>query len=219
MSLSVSPHEIVALMGPNGCGKTTLLNIVAGDLAPDSGRIELNGMDLLRLPTYRRCWKIGRVHQESYKALAAELTVGEVLTISSKRGVHLSLGFPNGNDAIALLRHLSVTLAEFLAERSRLMAETLSGGQRQLLALAVAVLGTPQVLLLDEHRASLDEEYTVVADELLRKYILAYPSAAVVATHDHEWTRAQNARIAAFVDGRIDTTRESAVAGGCDVHL
>ncbi len=197
-------------MGPNGCGKTTLLNLIAGDLRPDSGSIVLDKQDLLQLPPHRRSRVIGRVHQESYKALAAELTVGEVVAIAHQRTHILSFGLPASRLAINAVARLSAAVEDFLIETKRLTAETLSGGQRQLLALAVAVLGAPKLLLLDEHRASLDEQHKTIADELIQKFLDTHCAAAAVATHDKEWAAVHASRIVQFEDGRLGLPRRPA---------
>lgn len=202
-SLSVMRRDIVALIGPNGCGKSTLLNLIAGDIQPDSGTIELNGRDLLTWPTYRRCRLIGRVHQDSYKAIAGDLSVGEILAIAGRRGRSLSLGFPNSKAALAVLQDISPGVARFVAERERFLAAGLSGGQRQLLALAIAVLGSPYVLLLDEHTTSLDEQYRLLADELVQQFVRRFERSAVVAVHDYDWVLATCSVVADMREGRI----------------
>lgn len=187
VSFSIAPHQMVALMGPNGCGKTTLLNIIAGDLQADSGTVRLEGRQILELSTNRRAQFIGRVHQDSYKALASELTVGELVAVANRRRHGLSLRLPQARAAISFIETMSQAVAAFVAEREQMTAEHLSGGQRQLLSLVVATLGEPTILLLDEHRASLDEQYKSIADDLLGQFLQMRPSAAIVATHDEEW--------------------------------
>jgi putative ABC transport system ATP-binding protein len=82
-------------------------------------------------------------------------------------------------------------------------ARNLSGGQRQLLALAVAVLGTPQLLLLDEHRASLDEDFKSLADEIVHGLVQRFHTIVLAATHDREWARLNAASLAEMANGQI----------------
>lgn len=198
MSFDIAVHTIMAVMGPNGCGKTTLLNLVAGSLEPDSGSIGLNDTDISQFPAGRRSRFIGRVHQESYKALAADLTVAEMLSIADKRQERLSLSFPNAGLALGVLGDYCSSVADFMRDKANVPAHILSGGQRQLLALALAVLGRPKVLLLDEHLSSLDQSFEDVANDLLATYIEVEDSCALAVTHDSNWVRLHCVRMARF---------------------
>lgn len=203
VSFNLGPNQMMALVGPNGCGKTTLLNIIAGDLQADSGAVRLDGANLLSFPAHRRARIIGRVHQESYKSMASELTVGEVLAIARQRGHRLSCAFPHCSEAIGEIGLLSPPIADFLASKASLPTEVLSGGERQLLALAVAVLGNPVLMLLDEHKASLDATHDAVVDELLTRFIRTRRCAAIAATHNSEWVNSVCTCVGRFESGAV----------------
>jgi len=203
LSLCLDRGEILALMGPNGCGKTTLLNIIAGDLMADEGTVRIGGVILSKWPPYRRARLLGRVHQESYKALASELTVREILAIARKRQETLCARFPEPASALATIRSFSEGAASFLTSRLDVQSSALSGGQRQLLALASAVLGGPRLLILDEHKASLDAEFTRMADELVLGLVSGAVASAIVVTHDRQWVRSAASCAALFEDGRV----------------
>lgn len=200
-SLDIAIKNIVALMGPNGCGKSTLLNIISGNIVPDNGEIILNGNNITALPAFKRAQIIGRVHQESYKSLASLLTVSEILSISMRRGKNLLLSFASSETTIQKIGEYSAELAMFLSTREDVPTRVLSGGQRQLLALAIAVLGTPKLLLLDEHMASLDEQYKGIADKLLETYINKNDASVIVVTHDYRWATSMSNAIATYEMG------------------
>ena len=138
-SLSVSPGEIVSIIGRNGVGKTTLLKAIIGLLRVSSGAIRLDGQDVTGLPAHERA-RHGLGYVPQGRMIFAGLTVEENLLI----GADLSP---------ALGRALvDEVLTEFprLGERYRQRGDTLSGGEQQMLALGRALAGGPKVLLLDE---------------------------------------------------------------------
>jgi len=139
---------VVALFGRSGCGKTTLVNIIGGLLAPDSGRIEVGGEVLLDTATGRNVASedrgVGYVFQDA--RLFPHLSVADNLDYGLRRTRGRSRGIAR-DDVIALL-----ALRELLARRPH----TLSGGERQRVALGRALLAQPRLLLLDEPLASLD---------------------------------------------------------------
>ena len=203
VSLTLSVGDTMALMGPNGCGKTTLLRIISGELVPTAGKIYLAGKDSTNMPAHERARFIGRVHQESYKSLASELTVEETLALATRRNTSLSFGLPSAHDALKTIRSFSEKAAAFVEPRKKLATRTLSGGQRQLLAIITAILGQPRVLLLDEHQASLDEEVKTTADALIQSIVSAGHAAAMAATHNLEWVNRECSKIAFFEHGNV----------------
>ncbi|HMO03752.1 MAG TPA: ATP-binding cassette domain-containing protein [Kiritimatiellia bacterium] len=213
VSMAISHGDTVALMGQNGCGKTTLLRIIAGELAPTSGKVYLGGKDASSMPAYKRARFIGRVHQESYKSLASDLTVEETLALAARRNDHLLFGFPKTQDVVETVCRFSERAADFVGPRMRLVSRTLSGGQRQLLAIITSILGQPRVLLLDEHLASLDSQYRNVAAEMLASHVRQQQGAALAVTHDLDWVADVRAISLRFADGTliagyVDSTNE-----------
>jgi putative tryptophan/tyrosine transport system ATP-binding protein len=203
VKFSVQAHDIMALMGPNGSGKTTLLNLIGGELSPDAGTVTLDGEDILAMKPHRRYRRIGRVHQESYKGLATDLTVSELLVIGEKRGQRLALRRVSPANTIETVRAFSPGISAFLTANLNQPARLMSGGQRQLLCLALAVLGRPKLLLLDEHLASLDEQYCGLADSLLLSFVRSEECAALAVTHGRAWAERQGASIWELQAGRL----------------
>jgi energy-coupling factor transporter ATP-binding protein EcfA2 len=109
----------------------------------------------------------------------------------------------NGSPPLVAIRRMSAVVANFLLERERNTADALSGGQRQLLALAVALLGGPKVILLDEHRASLDEVHRAMADDLLTSAVRLDGICVIAATHDSAWVRSTSTSVATFENGSL----------------
>ena len=166
VDLTLEAAAFVVVFGPNGSGKSTLLSAVAGDFVPDRGSIRVGGIDVTHRPVHDRARTIGRVSQEPSFGTAPRLTVAENLALAGQRAA------PRRGLRAALSARTRRQLADRVAElrmglEDRLdtpMAQ-LSGGQRQALALLMATLVRPEVLLLDEHMAALDPRS---AEQVLR---------------------------------------------------
>lgn len=141
VELSVDEGSVTAVLGANGAGKTTLLRTISGLLRPRAGRVELDGKDLTRLPV-EDIVRLGVAHVPQSGGVITELTVEE----------NLRLGGLWRRDRGALARRVAEMYELFppLAERRARTAATLSGGERQMLALARALTGAPRLLLVDE---------------------------------------------------------------------
>ncbi|MGH9053416.1 MAG: ABC transporter ATP-binding protein [Acidimicrobiia bacterium] len=140
VSLEVERGSVVAVLGRNGAGKSSLLRAVAGLVRPAAGRVSWNGHDLTRLPADRRA-RLGMVMIPEGRRIFPGLTVRENLLLG---------GFGLGREEVEGALGRVLELFPFLAERSRSPAGQLSGGQQQILALGRVLMVDPQMLLLDE---------------------------------------------------------------------
>jgi branched-chain amino acid transport system ATP-binding protein len=141
ISMTIERGELVTLIGSNGAGKTTILNLICGLLAPVRGTIQFEGIDSTRLPAYRHA-AMGLLHVPEGRQIFARMTVEE----------NLRLGGYLVRDSREYRRRVErvMTLFPLLAERRRQGAGSLSGGEQQMLAIARALIGEPKLLLLDE---------------------------------------------------------------------
>ncbi|MGO4675908.1 ABC transporter ATP-binding protein [Bosea sp. 2YAB26] len=156
-SLRVAPGEIVSIIGPNGAGKSTLLKTVAGLVAARKGQISLNGADITAANALGRARAgIGFVPQE--RNVFGAMTVAENLEIS---------GFQDSGGVRTRSEEMYQRYP-MLAEKRRALARTLSGGQRQILAMAMGLMNAPSLLLLDEPTAGLSPK---AADELFEAIV------------------------------------------------
>jgi putative ABC transport system ATP-binding protein len=153
VSLDVRQGEFVMILGSNGAGKSTLMNAIAGVHAPDRGTIELAGTDIGRLPDHRRARRIGRVFQDPMAGTAGSLTILENLVLAERRAGRRRFRVPH---RIEHHRELLAQLGMGLEDRLTARVDTLSGGQRQALAVLMAMQAEPALLMLDEHTAALD---------------------------------------------------------------
>jgi branched-chain amino acid transport system ATP-binding protein len=141
VNLEVAPGEVVALLGANGAGKSTILRTISGLLRPRAGAIRLGGRPIHRLPP-ARIVKLGIAHSPEGRRVFGSLTVAE----------NLRLGATSRTDRtrVAEDRERMYALFPILRERMHQIAGTLSGGEQQMLALARALMAGPRLLLLDE---------------------------------------------------------------------
>jgi putative ABC transport system ATP-binding protein len=170
ISLALAPGDFAVVIGGNGAGKSTLLNALAGEVRVDSGTIRLDGHDVTGDPTHRRAGLIARVFQDPQVGTAGTMTIEENLSVAARRGQGNALRF--GLTA-AIRQRFRDCLAGFglgLEDRLGDKVALLSGGQRQSLALAMAIIRTPRLLLLDEHCAALDPK---TADLVMRATVQA----------------------------------------------
>ena len=191
VSLTIRENEFFALLGPSGCGKTTLLRMLAGFVTPDSGRLMLDGKDLVGVKPYRR--PVNMMFQ-SY-ALFPHMTVYD----------NVAYGLRQERIAKAEVARRSAEVLEMvglggLAQRK---PDTLSGGQRQRVALARAVVKRPRVLLLDEPLTALDRKLRVEMRLELKRLQQEVGITFLFVTHDQEEALVMSDRAAIMNAGRI----------------
>ncbi len=200
LSLKVNPGEFVCLIGANGSGKSTLFSLIAGSIFSDEGRIFIDGRNVTMDEEYNRANYIGRLFQDPLLGSAPDLTVYENLILAAKHGSWLSI--PKQKDKLYLhekLKELDMGLEDRMSTPVRL----LSGGQRQALALIMATINPPKLLLLDEHTAALDPESAKKVIDLTEKIVNENRITCLMITHNMEQALRIGNRTLMLSDGRI----------------
>ena len=196
VNLSVAPGEFVAIVGPSGSGKSSLLAVAGGLQRPTSGTVHLAGTELTALSdrerTAARRRHVGFVFQQSN--LLASLTVREQLL--------LPLHIDGRLDAAGRARADQLIEAVGLAHRADSRPHQLSGGERQRTGLARALMTSPAVLLVDEPTSALDRARAVETVRLLAEQTHEHRTATVMVTHDTAIMDAAD-RVHEMVDGRL----------------
>lgn len=178
VTVDVAPGALVGLLGPNGCGKTTLLNLLSGVLTADAGSVSLDGRPLASMSRRDIARRIAVVPQETHPAF--EFTVMEMVLMG--RHPHLGLMALEGPADFAVVHDaLEATGTRHLAARR---FTELSGGERQRVVIAGALAQSADVLLLDEPTASLDLGYQLDVASLLVRLNRQRGVTMVLATHD-----------------------------------
>jgi iron complex transport system ATP-binding protein len=195
-SFQARPGEIVAIVGPNACGKSTLLKLIAGALAPLSGRVLLNGFITHTLPPRARGQRIAMVQQESpllFRSRAWEFV------LQGRHAYARTLHFESENDVIIARNALAQVGAEHLTDR---WMDEISGGEKQRVVLARALTQQPLLLLLDEPTLHLDIGAQVDLLETLRKLAAANRYTVVVVTHELNLAGQYADQVALFQKGK-----------------
>lgn len=200
LSLNVEDGEFITIIGANGAGKSTLFNAIGGNLITDSGTIVLNGRDVTLTSSHERARYIGRLFQDPSTGTAPDMTIAENLALASKSGTWMSRVTRKDRE---LFREKLAALDMGLEDRLDQPVGTLSGGQRQALALLMATINPPALLLLDEHTAALDpeaaEKILRITDQIVRKDDLT----CLMITHNMESAIALGNRLIMMHEGKI----------------
>ncbi len=187
INLSINTHDSITVIGSNGAGKTTLLNIIAGIYPPErGGNIIINNRDITSLSEHRRSQFFGRVYQDPHIGTAAKMTIGENLSLAIARGHSRGLRVATTKKRLRYFQEILATLKLGLEDRLDTLVGTLSGGQRQALALVMATISRPALLLLDEHTAKLDPNTAGIVLSLTENIVSSEGITALMVTHNME---------------------------------
>jgi len=184
INLNIKAGEFVTVIGGNGAGKSTALNMVAGVYPIDAGQIILDGEDISRKPEFARAKFLGRVFQDPMKGTAAGMEIQENLALAYRRGQKRTLKWAIAKEEKKRYKEELKTLGLGLEERLTSKVGLLSGGQRQALTLLMASLQKPKLLLLDEHTAALDPKTAAKVLELTESIIAEHRLTAMMVTHN-----------------------------------
>lgn len=183
-SLSVRRGQFVSVVGSNGSGKTTILNLICGSIAPDQGRILLNGRDITSMKEFQRSRSIGRVFQDPSKGTCPELTILENMALADNKGASYSLTPGVSRRRIDFYRTQLEQLHLGLEDKLSIAVGSLSGGQRQALALLIATMTPLELLILDEHTAALDPRSSENVMELTERIVQEKKLTTLMVTHN-----------------------------------
>ena len=184
INLHLESGDFVTIIGGNGAGKSTMLNMIAGVYPIDSGKIVIDGINISREPEHRRAKYIGRVFQDPMRGTAANMEIQENLAMALRRGKIRGLGWGIRNNEKDYYRTALAQLDLGLQTRMTSKVGLLSGGQRQALTLLMATLQKPKLLLLDEHTAALDPKTARKVLELTEKIVNEQELTALMVTHN-----------------------------------
>jgi len=202
-NLNVSPGEFVAIVGSNGSGKTTMLNVISGNIKADTGSIFLNGKDITRQRNFQRASKIARVFQNPSMGTCPSMTIMENMSLADNKGRCYGLTKGLNNKRRDFYRSQLELLGMGLENRMESLAGILSGGQRQALALIMATLQTPSLLLLDEHTAALDPKSSDIVMMLTNKVVKEKGITTLMVTHNLRHAVAYGTRTIMMHEGNI----------------
>ena len=203
LNLHLKPGDFVTVIGGNGAGKSTMLNSVSGAYTVDEGKILIDGVDVTRLPEYKRAKFIGRVFQDPMMGTAATMQIEENLALAARRGKPRTLRSGITNKEREEYREQLKILDLGLEDRMTAKVGLLSGGQRQALTLLMATLQQPKLLLLDEHTAALDPKTAAKVLEATQKIVERSNLTTLMITHNMRDAIAYGNRLIMMYNGHI----------------
>ena len=203
INLHLESGDFVTIIGGNGAGKSTMLNMIAGVYPIDSGKIVIDGINISREPEHRRAKYIGRVFQDPMRGTAANMEIQENLAMALRRGKIRGLGWGIRNNEKDYYRTALAQLDLGLQTRMTSKVGLLSGGQRQALTLLMATLQKPKLLLLDEHTAALDPKTARKVLVLTEKIVNEQELTALMVTHNMKDAIQIGNRLIMMHEGRI----------------
>lgn len=203
LDLHLEPGDFVTIIGGNGAGKSTTLNMIAGVYPIDSGEIQIAGDNVSKKPEHVRAKYLGRVFQDPMRGTAASMEIQENLALAYRRGERRGLGWGITKEEKEKYHEKLKILGLGLEDRMTSKVGLLSGGQRQALTLLMATLKKPKLLLLDEHTAALDPKTAANVLELTEKIVSANKLTSMMVTHNMKDAIRLGNRLIMMYDGRI----------------
>jgi branched-chain amino acid transport system ATP-binding protein len=218
ISIEIRPGELHAIIGPNGAGKTTLIGLLTGELVPDTGRILVAGADLTRTPVHERAlFGIARSFQITSIFPDSTLFDNVLLAVQAHWGHSFRFWRP-ARKIESLRRPAMEALQQVgLADRAETLAINVSHGERRQLELAMALVATPKLLLLDEPTAGMGRDETTRMIDVLQK--LRGRHAILLIEHDMDVVFSLADRITVMVNGHpIATGRPDEIRANAEVR-
>ena len=183
-NLSIKKGQFVSVVGSNGSGKTSMLNIVCGSINPDSGKILIEGQDITKEKEYRRLRRIGRVYQNPAMGTCPNMTILENMSLADNKGKSYGFGRGTNKARIDYYREQLSQLGLGLEDKMDVKVGVLSGGQRQAMALLMSTMTPIEFLILDEHTAALDPKTAELIMELTDKIVKEKNLTTIMVTHN-----------------------------------
>ena len=203
VSLTIHKHDFITILGGNGAGKSTLFNVISGTLPLTSGSIYILGENVTSYSPEKRAKYLSRVFQDPKMGTAPRMTVAENLLIAKFRGEKRRLVPRRLKRYRKEFQEIIEKIGNGLEKHLDTPIEFLSGGQRQALSLLMATLKRPELLLLDEHTASLDPKTSVALMELTDDFVQRDQLTALMITHHMEDALKYGNRLIVMKEGQI----------------
>jgi putative ABC transport system ATP-binding protein len=202
-NMQIQKGQFVSVVGSNGSGKTTILNLLCGSIPIDSGSVFVNGKEISKRKEYQHSKFIGRVFQDPAKGTCPELTILENMALADNKGK--SFGFKIGVNKRRLDEYRTQLELLKLGMENKLNqpVASLSGGQRQALALLISTMTPIDLLILDEHTAALDPRSSENVMELTEHIVREKKLTTLMVTHNLKFAVGYGDRLVMMHRGNI----------------
>ena len=202
-SLTVEDGQFVSIVGSNGSGKTSLLNISCGSIPVDGGEVLVDGESIRKKKEFQRYASMGRVYQNPALGTAPNLTMLENLSLADNKGKTFGLSRGVNRRRLDFYRSELSSLGLGLEDKLDVKMGALSGGQRQAVALLMATMTPLRFLILDEHTAALDPKTAEIIMELTGKVIREKGLTALMVTHNLRYAVEYGDRLLMLNQGKV----------------
>ncbi len=203
LDLTIPESQFVTVIGSNGAGKSTFLNVLAGEIKTDKGSIKIDETDVTRWPTDRRSALVARVFQDPLAGTCASLSIEENLALAMGRGTKRGFGHAVTHERKEFFREKISVLGLGLENRLEDKMGLLSGGQRQAVSLVMATLNPMKILLLDEHTAALDPKTAAFVLDLTEKLVNEGQLTTMMVTHSMRQALDHGQRTVMLHEGKV----------------
>lgn len=202
-NLKLEKGEFLSVVGSNGSGKTSMLNIICGSIPIEKGQVFVGGRDITKEKEYRRNRKIGRVYQNPAMGTCPSMTILENMALADNKGKLYGLSRGTNKARIGYYKEQLAQLGLGLEDKAEVKAGSLSGGQRQAMALLMSVMTPIEFLILDEHTAALDPKTAELIMELTDKIIKEKNLTTIMVTHNLRYAVEYGDRLIMMHEGKI----------------
>ncbi len=202
-SLQIEQGSFVSVVGSNGSGKTSMLNLLCGSIPVDAGQIFMDGQDITRMKEYRRYRRMGRVYQNPAMGTCGTMTILQNMSMADNKGKPFGLTPGTNRKRINAYRDMLAPLGLGLEDKMNSLVGSLSGGQRQVLALLMATMTPIDFLILDEHTAALDPKTAEVVMMLTDRIVREKHLTTLMVTHNLRYAVEYGDRLLMMHQGHI----------------
>ena len=202
-SMKIEQGDFLSVVGSNGSGKTSMLNIICGSIPLEAGKILINGKDITREKEYKRNARIGRVYQNPAMGTCPSMTILENLSLADNKGKLYGLGRGTNKARIDYYREQLSQLNLGLEDKLDVKVGSLSGGQRQAMALLMSTMTPIEFLILDEHTAALDPKTAELIMELTDQIVREKKLTTIMVTHNLRYAVEYGNRLVMMHQGQV----------------
>ena len=202
-NLNIEKGEFLSVVGSNGSGKTSMLNIICGSIPVESGQILIGDTDITKEKEYKRNKRIGRVYQNPSMGTCPSMTILENMALADNKGKLYGLGRGTNKARIEYYREQLAQLGLGLEGKMDVKVGSLSGGQRQAMALLMSTMTPIEFLILDEHTAALDPKTEELIMQLTDKIVKEKQLTTIMVTHNLRYAVEYGNRLVMMHNGHM----------------
>ena len=201
--LSIRNQDFISVVGSNGSGKTSMLNLICGSMDMDGGSILIDGKDISGEKEYQRARYMGRVYQNPAMGTCPSMTILENMALADNKGKFFGLRAGTNKKRVDFYRENLKQLGLGLEDKMNVKVGSLSGGQRQAMALVMSTMTPIDFLILDEHTAALDPKTAELIMELTDRIVKEKKLTTIMVTHNLRYAVEYGNRLIMMHQGEI----------------